>query len=179
MRLGYPEDLVNAVRAVKRSGLAFVDPSRVGVLGRSMGGGVALHALAAYPGLVDAAVIYSAVSSDAVDNYRRWIRGHEVEPRITARFGSPRSNPTFWREASSRPYLDRVTAPVLIQHGTSDDICPAAWSEATYDELSRLGKDATLILHRGEEHRFTDAWKNSVESTVEFFDRHLHVERNR
>lgn len=175
-RLGYPEDLVNAARAVKR--LPDVDPDRVGVLGRSMGGGVTLQALAAVPGLVDAAVVYSAVSSDAADNYDRWIRGSPVEQQVVARFGSPETMPRFWREAGARHYLHRVTEPVLLQHGSSDDTCPAEWSRATYDELRRLGKDATLVLHDGEEHRFTHAWASSMRLTVDFFDTHLDVERN-
>ena len=45
MRLGYTEDVINAVLAVKRSPLPFLDGDRVGLLGRSMGGGVTLNAL--------------------------------------------------------------------------------------------------------------------------------------
>jgi dipeptidyl aminopeptidase/acylaminoacyl peptidase len=176
-RLGYPEDLVNAVRAVKR--LPVVDPDRVGILGRSMGGGVTLQALAATPGLVDAAVVYSAVSSDATDNYDRWIRDRPVEEEVVRRFGSPESAPRFWREAGARDYLHRISEPVLLQHGSSDDTCPAQWSRATYDTLRRLGKDATLVLHNGEEHRFTEAWAASMRQTVNFFDEHLSVERSR
>ena len=47
---------------------AVVDPDRMAMLGRSMGGGVTLNALVARPGLVDAAVIYASVSSDFLDN---------------------------------------------------------------------------------------------------------------
>ncbi len=38
LRLPYAVDVVNAVRAVKRSGLPYLDGERVGLLGRSMGG---------------------------------------------------------------------------------------------------------------------------------------------
>ena len=63
--LGYPEDLVNAVHAVRAADLPAVDASRVGVLGRSMGGGVALDALVAVPELFAAALLYAPVSSRA------------------------------------------------------------------------------------------------------------------
>ena len=62
LRLPYAVDAINAVKAVKSSKLKFLDGDRVGMLGRSMGGGMTLTALAAQPGLVDAAVIYASVS---------------------------------------------------------------------------------------------------------------------
>ena len=65
-RLGYAEDAINAVRALRRE--PYVDPERMAMLGRSMGGGVTLNALVAKPGLVDAAVIYASVSSRFLDN---------------------------------------------------------------------------------------------------------------
>src|SRR5690349_10701834 len=63
LRLPYAVDTINAVYAVKRSKLDFLDGDRVGWLGRSMGGNVTLNALVAQPDLVDAAVIYASTSS--------------------------------------------------------------------------------------------------------------------
>ena len=47
-RLGYTRDAINAVESVKR--LRYVDPERVAMLGRSMGGGVTYNALVVKPG---------------------------------------------------------------------------------------------------------------------------------
>ena len=44
LRLGYTEDVINAVRSL-RQGPAFVDDDRIGLLDRSMGGGVVLNVL--------------------------------------------------------------------------------------------------------------------------------------
>ena len=74
LRLGYTVDAINAVHAVRRSSLPYLDGERVGFLGRSMGGGVLYNALVAQPGLVDAAVAFAPVSSDTVDNFNRWTR---------------------------------------------------------------------------------------------------------
>ncbi|HYI52390.1 MAG TPA: alpha/beta fold hydrolase, partial [Microlunatus sp.] len=63
LRLPYAVDTINAVYAVKRSKLDFLDGDRVGWLGRSMGGNVTLNALVAQPDLVDAAVIYASTSA--------------------------------------------------------------------------------------------------------------------
>ena len=168
--LGYPEDLANAVRAVRRARLPFVDATRVGLLGRSMGGGVVLNALAARPGLAQAAVLYSPVSSSAVDTYRRWVRPDPVlRARVTEVYGSPASRPGFWARASARSYLDRLTLPVQIHHGATDDVCPVRWSRATAASLRAGGnRRVTLYEYPGEDHRFGPAWGRFMHRAVTF-----------
>jgi dienelactone hydrolase len=177
LRLGYTEDVINAVLAVKKSSLPYLDGDRVGLLGRSMGGGVTLNALVVQPGLVDAAVVYAPVSSNAVDNFNRWIRGtperRQLAQRIIRAYGSPERNPAFWRNVSPVTFLDRISEPILIHHGTADESCPIQWSHQTVAALQRLGKDATLLTYRGEPHAFGAAWPTSIRRTVAFFDRHL------
>jgi dipeptidyl aminopeptidase/acylaminoacyl peptidase len=177
LRLDYAVDVANAVRAVRRSRLGFVDPERVGLLGRSMGGGVVYNVLAAAPGLVDAAVVFAPVSSRASDNFNRWVRDDpgrsELSRRIIRAYGAPERRPAFWREASARTYFDRVTEPVLIHHGTADESCPIRWSRASYAALDRAGVDARLFVYPGEPHAFIAAWPTSMRRTVRFFERHL------
>src|SRR6185312_12420252 len=86
LRLGYTEDVINAVLAIRRSGLRSLDGERVGLLGRSMGGGVMLNVLTVQPGLVDAAVVFAPVSSDTVDNFDRWIRHDPVRNSLARLF---------------------------------------------------------------------------------------------
>jgi dipeptidyl aminopeptidase/acylaminoacyl peptidase len=177
LRLGYTEDVVNAVLALRNSGLPYVDPARIGLLGRSMGGGVTYNVLVVQPGLVDAAVVYAPVSSNAVDNFDRWTRGQPgndaLADEIVAAYGSPEDNPTFWRNASPATFFDRVSEPILVHHGTADESCPIDWSESTVATLRSLGKDATLLTYEGEPHAFEAAWEGSMERTVAFFEQHL------
>jgi dipeptidyl aminopeptidase/acylaminoacyl peptidase len=173
LRLGYTADTINAVLAVKRSGIARLDGDRVGLLGRSMGGGVTYNALVTRPGLVKAAVVFAPVSSRTADNFNRWIRDDrsELAGQITRRHGTPQGNPRFWREVSPRPYFDRVTEPVLIHHGTSDDSCPIRWTRASYAALQEAGAEARLFVYDGEEHAFGPQWPLSMRRTVSFLDR--------
>ena len=174
MRLGYTEDVVNAVLALKKSTLKAIDGERVGLLGRSMGGGVTLNTLVAQPGLVDAAVVFASVSSSTIDNFNRWTRDDEdLADAILDRYGTPKRAPEFWRGVSPRTYFDRVTEPLLIHHGTSDSTCPIAWSRTTRDALKRAGKDVRMHEYAGEEHAFGPQWPLSMRRTVAFFDRHL------
>jgi dipeptidyl aminopeptidase/acylaminoacyl peptidase len=176
LRLGYAEDVVNAVLAL-RGWRGPVDDERVGLVGRSMGGGVIYNALVAQPGLVDAAVVFAPVSSDAADNFERWIRPDPgrsgLAARILRRYGEPGDNREFWRGASARTYFDEITEPVLIHHGTSDDICPLVWSRETARLMRRAGVDVTLAVYPGEEHAFVPQWPLAMERTTAFLRRHL------
>jgi dipeptidyl aminopeptidase/acylaminoacyl peptidase len=175
LRLGYTEDTINAVKALRRSGLPQVDPDRIGMLGRSMGGGVTLNALVVRPRLVDAAVIYASVSSRTFDNHRKWIRPGRpaLAARIERRHGTPKENPRFWREVSPRTYAERVRAPVLVHHGTADDTCPIEWADETVRALKKSGADVTYRRYPGEGHAFSSAWQPSMRRTVAFFREHL------
>jgi dipeptidyl aminopeptidase/acylaminoacyl peptidase len=177
LRLGYTEDVINAVLAVRRSDLPALDRDRVGLLGRSMGGGVMLNVLSVQPGLVDAAVVFAPVSSDTVDNFDRWIRGDpsrdSLASRIIAKHGSPERNPSFWRNVSPRTFFDRITEPVLIHHGTNDESCPIRWSRTTLRALQAAGIDARMFTYPGEHHAFGPQWPTSMRRTVAFFDRQL------
>lgn len=172
--LGYPEDVVNAVLAARRSGLAAVDTTRVALLGRSMGGGVALAAAAARPALVDAVVLSSPVSSSAVDNFHRWVTpGSPLDTRVRATYGAPEDDPGFWQEASVRGYLHRVEVPVSVHHGTADTVTPVGWSRATVAALREAGQSVEYFEYPGEGHRLDEAWATMARRTTEFLDRHL------
>lgn len=173
LRLGYAEDVINAVLAVRSSDLPYLDGDRVGLLGRSMGGGVVYDVLVTAPGLVDAAVVYAPVSSDAADNFNRWLRDSPAGDEIIEAYGDPADQPDFWRQRSARTLFDRITEPVLIHHGTADDTCPLEWSHETLDALQAAGVDAELVEWEGEPHAFEAGWQDSIEQTAEFFAAHL------
>jgi len=177
LRLGYARDAIAAVEAVKASSLPFLDGERIGLIGRSMGGGVAFNALVARPGLVDAAVTYASVSTDAVDNYNRWIRYDDGRRRlvrsIDAQHGSPEANPAFWKGISSRTYFDRITTPVLMHQGVVDDTCPVAWARATVSALKAADVDVTYYEYANENHYMYAAWAPSMKRTLAFLKTHL------
>ena len=145
------------------------------MLGRSMGGGITLNALVAYPGLVEAAVIYASVSSSFPENLVHFTEPNRPEElqQFYARFGTPQDNPRFYRDLSSRTYFDRITDPLLIHHGTADETCPFPWARTTQRLLERAGVDSTLEVYEGEHHAFVPRWQDSIERTVQFLRRRL------
>ncbi|WP_076263898.1 alpha/beta hydrolase family protein [Intrasporangium flavum] len=175
LRAGYTADAINAALALKKAQV--VDPDRIALVGRSMGGGVVYSALVVRPGLFRAAVAYSPVSSDTVDNFDRWVRRDAdrsgVARRVIARLGTPEAEPARWATTSPRTSFARITEPLLIHHGTADEDCPIAWSAATVRALRADGKDVTYFVYPGQRHTFTSQWPLSIRRTTAFLDAHL------
>ncbi len=117
-RLGYPVDVLNAANAPRATDAVPVDDDRIALMGRSMGGGVVYKALEMAPGLVDAAVVFAAVSSDEADNYGQFARPSASLDYVVRRWGTPDDNPDSWASispdahstASQNPYSS-CTAP--------------------------------------------------------------------
>ncbi|MFC8427167.1 alpha/beta hydrolase family protein [Streptomyces sp. NPDC057253] len=175
LRLGYTEDVIGAALALRSSGRPEIDTGRLGLLGRSMGGGVVYNTLVVAPGLFDAAVAYAPVSTHPEENIDQFQRpeGDPVVAEIEAAHGTPAENPRFWREVSPVTYVDRVTEPLLIHHGTADTTCPIRWSREAVAAFEKAGKDVELRTYRGEGHTFYQQWTRSMDTTLAFFERHL------
>lgn len=171
VRLGYAADVVAAVHALRDSSDLRVDPDRIALFGRSMGGGVMLKALAAEPRLFAAGVGWASVSSLEAENFEQFQRPDAPLAQLRAGFrgrhGLPGEDPAFWRGLSSRPVLDQVTEPVLLVHGRFDDTCPPAWARATQRALTQAGVDSTLEWY-DDGHAFGPAFVAAMKRTVQF-----------
>lgn len=172
-RLGYAVDVLNAVRALRRTDAVPVDDDRIALAGRSMGGGVVVQALEMAPGFVNAAVTFSSVAVDEADNYRRYAGMTSFWDHVARRWGPPATNPAFYRRVSAARYADRISEPVLIHHGTDDTVCPPWWARRTHRLLDQGGVRVTLAWYRGEGHEFGAQFTPAMERTIRFLNRHL------
>ncbi|MDN5780234.1 MAG: alpha/beta fold hydrolase, partial [Humibacillus sp.] len=170
LRLGYTVDTINAALALQKD--PRVDPDRIALVGRSMGGGVVYNAVVVRPGLFKAAVAYAPVSSDAVDNFEKWVRpdpsGSGVAEKVIARLGTPEKQPANWAAVSPRTFFGRIQDPIMIHHGTADAECPIAWSEQTVDALKAAGRPVTFYVYPGQQHTMTSQWPLSIRRSEAF-----------
>ncbi len=184
LNLGYTEDVINAVYAVKNSSFKFMDRDNIGLLGHSLGGGIALNMMVAKPGLVKAYVLFAPISMDYRDNYYRWIapKGKDVlrkfgppqtRLKIEELYGSPEANPVFWDNISPKTFIKNVTEPVIVHQGLADKEVEPQWSINLADALKKNDKVVKLYTYKGEPHEFTSAWFKVMETSTAFFDRTL------
>ncbi|MFD5160908.1 alpha/beta hydrolase family protein [Streptomyces hawaiiensis] len=175
LRLGYTEDVIGAALALRDSGRPEIDGDRIGLFGRSMGGGVVYNTLVVAPGLFDAAVAYAPVSARPQENIDHFQRpdGDPLVTEIEDQHGTPEENPAFWRGVSPLTHADRMTEPLLIQHGAADDTCPLRWSREAAAVFEKAGKDVELRTVAGEGHTFGPQWAASMDVTEAFLERHL------
>ena len=176
LRGGYTVDAINAALALKQH--PSVDPDRVALIGRSMGGGVVYNAIVARPGVFRAAVAYAPVSSDSVDNFNKWVRRDPdrsgAASSVIDRLGTPEAQPARWATTSARTYFDRITEPLLIHHGTIDEDCPLSWSRESVAALKKAGKAVELRIYEGGRHTLTSPqWDTSIRRTEAFLEQHL------
>ncbi len=172
-RLGYAVDVLNAVNALRATDAVPVDDDRIALMGRSMGGGVVYKALEMAPGLVDAAVVFAAVSSDEAENYRQFASPSSFWDYVERRWGTPRENPDFWAGVSPEGHFDRITEPVLILHGTEDTTCPPRWATRTARAMQRAGVTAILKWYQGEGHTFGPAFDRAMRRSLTFLEHRL------
>jgi dipeptidyl aminopeptidase/acylaminoacyl peptidase len=172
-REGYTVDVINAIYAVRNSDLPYFDKSRIGMMGHSMGGGIAMNVMVSQPELVQAVVLYASVSGDIRDNFYRWMASSYAGSRILQTYGSPSENPDFWREISAMHYFSRTASPVLIHHGTSDESCPVEWSDRISDSLKAAGKSVEYFRYEKERHELINRWPLMMLRTATFFDTNL------
>lgn len=173
-RLGYTEDIINLILALRSARLPSFDAERIGMLGHSMGGGVTLNTLVVQPDLVDAAVLFAPVSANYERNYERWTkRESETGQQIIARYGTPEENPDFWNGVSAKNYFDRITTPIQNHHGSADASVELKWSDELRDWLAAADKELEYYVYPGEPHEFVAAWPTVMQRTVSFFDRYL------
>ncbi len=173
-RLGYVEDVINAVYAIKNSSLANLDTNNIGMLGHSMGGGVTINILVTQPELIKAAVLFAPVSADNRDNFERWTKIRpEVAAKVIESYGTSETNPEFWNNISARSFIENISAPILLHHGTADKDVPLEWSKRLATELSAKNKSIDYKEYKGQPHEFTSVWPEVMKSTTDFFTTHL------
>jgi uncharacterized protein len=169
----YSMDVVNAISAIRSAGLPSVDTTRIGMLGHSLGGGITLNILTAYPNLVDAAILYAPVHADAWENFSRWRSLREEGDRTRKVLGTREENPTVWDALSPSAHLQNIRTPILLFHGTNDVDVPKAWSDLLYSQLQALQKESSYIEYKGEKHEFIAEWEDFMRKTVQFLRKNM------
>ncbi|HJQ13250.1 MAG TPA: alpha/beta fold hydrolase [Anaerolineales bacterium] len=176
---GYTVDVLNAVASMKRYPDA--DPNRIGMWGHSMGGYITLRSMVVTQD-IKAGVIWAGVVASYPDLLTRWRRGPNAaatptpNPRswrfsLMQEFGSPEQNPEFWRSISANSYVNEISGPIQLHHGTLDEDVPLEFSELLYFEMLNANQYVELYKYEGDNHNISNYFSTAMQRTIEFFDR--------
>lgn len=149
------DDITDGLHYLGKEG--FVDPGRACIVGASYGGYAALAGAALTPDLYKCAVSISGISD--LDDFigwrkRNWGRDSDGYTYWLEAIGDPEKDEQRLREVSPKQLVDRIKIPILLIHGTRDDIVPVAQSRAMKKALDKAGRKTELIEMEGEGHSY-------------------------
>jgi dipeptidyl aminopeptidase/acylaminoacyl peptidase len=174
LRFDAVRDIEATVRHLVDAGIA--DPDRVGIMGGSYGGYMAMAGLADYPEMFAA-----GANLFGVVNFETFFA--QTEPWMAAiskvEYGDPDTQADLLRALSPIHRVDSVRAPTLVLHGANDTNVPVVEAEQTVDSLRARGVPVEYVLFADEGHgwRKTANRITSTVSIVTWFDQYLNGER--
>ncbi len=166
------EDIIAARTFLAETG--YVDPGRVAVEGGSYGGYLTLMALAKAPDLWAAGI--------AIVPFANWFTEYENEDETLQAFdrmmmGDPEANRDLWIDRSPFFFVDRITAPLLIQAGANDIRCPASETREIASRIRAAGGTVEVKIYDDEGHGFSKR-ENAIDAfrqRMVFLERYLPV----
>lgn len=175
--LAAAKSVVPGVKKLVEMGLA--DPDALGLHGHSWSGYTTAFIV------TQTDVFAAAVAGAPVSNMTSAYGGIRWESGLARQFqyetSQSRLSGSLWEaradyvENSPLFYADRVSTPLLIQHGDEDGAVPWYQSIELYLALRRLGKDAVFLQYRGEPHHLRK-YPNKLDYSLKmkaFFDHFL------
>jgi fermentation-respiration switch protein FrsA (DUF1100 family) len=183
----YTIDVLNAVAAIK--GFPDADADRIGMWGHSMGGHITLRAMVTTSD-IKAGVIWAGVVASYPDLFQRWHRpdnnGDNPVPTpdssrrrgrwrqdLLDTYGSPEENPEFWAAISPNSYLEDLSGPVQLHHGTADTSVRLEFSETLQAQIEAVGKPVELYLYEGDNHNISVNFGTAMQRSIQFFDTYV------
>jgi dienelactone hydrolase len=163
----YVIDVLNAVTALKTYPDA--DPNRMGMWGHSMGGYITLRVM-----VVDADIKAGVIWAGVVAPYAEMIN-IEGRPRfgtrsLLQRNGDPELAPEFWAAISANSFLEDLSGPLQLHHGSADTSVPATFSMDLALDVRAIGQEAELYIYDGDDHNIAKYFTAAMLRSIEFFD---------
>lgn len=153
--------------------LDYVDGSRIGIIGASFGGYMALAALTFHPEEFAAGVNICGLSN--LISFAKSLPAHWDAKRFYQKLGDPETDTELLRAISPVFHADRIRKPLMILQGASDPRCPKEQSDEMVKAVRKNGGTVEYLVYEDEAHGFRKR-KNAIhayEAILNFLDRHL------
>lgn len=164
---GYYADVLGLIPLAQK--LPQAKAGKIGMWGHSRGASVTLAALT-ISDQIAAAVMYAPAPADLAADYARRYRNSGGRPGEETWPFTPEQNRDAYGRISPINYLDAVSAPVQLHHGTADTTVDSSASTQIAEALQTRGKPVELFLYKGSGHAFKNtAYNRYAQRTLVFF----------
>ena len=179
---GYTIDVLNAVASLQQFPPS--NPDKIGMWGHSMGGYLTLRSMVISQD-IKSGVIWAGVVASYPDMMALWRRNtpgpaptapsfaRRWQQEWTNEHGSTADNPDFWSSISSNTYVNEISVPIQLHHGTADESVPLIFSELLRDEILAVGGEVEFYSYEGDNHNLSNYFSLAMTRTIEFFDSYL------
>jgi acetyl esterase/lipase len=142
-----------------------IDPDRISVGGESAGGHLALLVGLKEQGVRSIIDLYGP--TDLVPFYDQSRLTWKETTLLMAMGKTPREDPEAWRSSSPVNLVSSNSPPVLIMHGTKDDIVPFSQARLLRDRLRQAGARVVFAPVNGADHGWVlNTWGNTSLKTL-------------
>jgi len=88
-------------------------------------------------------------------------------------YGPPEFNPDFWQSISANSYLEDLSGPLQLHHGTADETVPTEFSVNLALEAREAGQIAELYVYDGDNHNISMHFSGALARSIAFFDEYV------
>jgi len=177
---GYVIDTLNAYTAV--SDATYVDSSKVGLWGHSMGGNIVFRSLVAQQN-IPTAVIWAGAVYTYEDMREYSIQDNSYRPptddsarqqyrqELNDTYGSFDSDSDFWQKVVPTNYLEGVTSKLQIHHAVNDSVVDIGYSKGLIELLEDTSISASLREYpTGGHNIISPSFESAMSSSVDFYN---------
>ena len=179
-------DVKSAIRFLRANAEKYsLDPDKIGVIGRSAGGHLTVHACMNLPGYDEGENLgFSSEVLCGVDYFgpvdliaqfkevragikpgSRWKTVEESHEGALIG-GTDVTKPELTREASPVYFVNEKTCPMLVLHGDSDPLVLLSGSYDLHNNMISAGKECDLFVLKGAGHGTDEFWQDSTKKLV-------------
>lgn len=183
----YTTDVLNALSSVKK--LDYVNGVKIGMWGHSLGGHLTLRSMVISED-IKAAVIWAGVVGSYQELFDEWwskrvgptwspsqrerTANRPTRQSFIEKFGQPNDSSEFWRSISPNFFLDDISGPLQLHHGTADETVPYVLSQKLKKALENKGETVELYIYEGADHNLSgQGFGLAMQRSIEFFDKYL------
>ena len=145
-------------------GKPFVDANKIGVHGWSFGGFMTISMMTRQPDK-----FYAAVAGGPVTDWNMY------EIMYTERYmDTPEQNPDGYKTASTFSYIDQLHGPLLLIHGSEDDVVIWQQSINYIESCVKKGKQVNYFVYPGHKHNVLGKDRiHLIRKVIDYFKLHM------